>query len=61
MKRITVDVTDETMSYLEAVKKQRGSSITFEANQLIEAAIKERNRKKKSNVKEGNTEHNPAD
>lgn len=48
MKRITVDVSEETMSYLKAIKEQRGSSITFEANQLIESAIKERNRKKKS-------------
>jgi len=50
MKRITVDITYETMSYLEAIKKQRGSSITFEANQLIESAIKERNRKKKKDA-----------
>lgn len=52
MKRITVDVSQDTMSYLKAIKKQRGSSITFEANQLIEAAIKERNRKKKKDAKE---------
>jgi len=58
MKRITVDITDETMSYLEAIKKQRGSSITFEANQLIEAAIKERNRKKKPNGSSTPTEGN---
>jgi hypothetical protein len=49
MKRITVDVSEDTMSYLEAVKKQRGSSITFEANALIESAIKEKTRKKKPN------------
>jgi len=50
MHRITVEVTDETMSYLKVIKSQRGSSITFEANSLIEQAIKERNRKKKKDI-----------
>lgn len=52
MKRITVDVSEETHQYLVDQKNQRGSSVTFEANALIEQAIKERNRKKKSNGKQ---------
>lgn len=48
MIRITVDVTESTHEHLADQKKLRGSSISFEGNLLIEAAIKERNRKKKS-------------
>ena len=60
MKRITVDVSEDTMSYLEAVKKIKGSSITFEANALIEQAIKERNRKKKLPLSDASKENNPV-
>lgn len=52
MHRISVEVSAETLQYLAAQKKLRGSSISFEANALIEQAIKERNRKKKSNGSE---------
>jgi hypothetical protein len=47
MKRITVDVSDETYEYLSGQKVQKGSSISFEANVLIEYAIRDRQRKKK--------------
>lgn len=52
MKRITVEVSDETDKYLTAQKELRGTSISYEANILIEQAIKERNRKKKPNARE---------
>jgi len=61
MPRITVDLDLFTYQYLVGLKDQRGSSISFEANALIQQAIKERNRKKKSNAKEDNSEHHPAD
>jgi hypothetical protein len=44
-KRITVDVSEATYEYFEAVKKSRGVSVSFQANALIELALKERNRK----------------
>ena len=47
MNRITVDVTKETYDYLSSLKADRGSSISFEANVLIEIAINGRIRKKK--------------
>lgn len=47
MIRITVEITEETYEYLQAGKKIRGSSLSFEANALIELAMKERHRKKK--------------
>lgn len=47
MKRITVDVSQETYDFIEARKKQKGSSISFEANILIEYTVKEIKRKKK--------------
>jgi len=53
-------VSEDTYSYLAAIKKQRGSSVTFEANALIEQAIKERNRKKKSNAEKDHTEYHPS-
>ena len=43
-KRITVEVSDDTNEYLEAIRKLRGISISSQANYLIEQAIKERNR-----------------
>lgn len=49
MPRITVDLDLFTYQYLVGQKDQRGSSISFEANALIQQAIKERNRKKKPN------------
>jgi hypothetical protein len=55
MKRITVDISDDTLEYLKEVKKTNGSSVTFEANVLIEQAIKERNRKKKNASKDDHT------
>lgn len=64
MPRITVSVSDETYTYLVAQEEQRGIPISRGANQLIELALKERkrrSRKTKSNVKEDNTQHNPAD
>lgn len=60
MPRITVEVSIFTYQYLEGLKTQRGSSISFEAHQLLEQAIRERNRKKKPNAKEesdGRTDH----
>lgn len=51
MKRITVDVSNETHTYLAAQKELRGSSVSFEANALIELAINERTRKRKTNEK----------
>lgn len=47
MRRITVEVSDDTFGYLAGQKDLRGSSVSFEANQLIESAIKERIRKRK--------------
>lgn len=47
MPRITLDVSIFTYQYIVALKDHRGSSISFEAVQLLEQAIKERNRKKK--------------
>lgn len=52
MRRITVEVSDDTFGYLAGQKNLRGSSVSFEANQLIEQAIKERNRKKKTNERQ---------
>ena len=49
MKRITVDISDDTHAYLEELKKMNGSSVTFEANALIELAKNGRIRKKKNN------------
>lgn len=60
MPRITIDIDLFTYQYLVGQKEQRGSSISFEANALIQQAIREKKRKKKSNVKEDNTQHNPA-
>lgn len=48
MKRITVEITDDTYLYLEDLKKLNGSSVTFEANALIELAKNGRIRKKKN-------------
>lgn len=56
MPRITVDLDLFTYQYLVGQKDQRGSSISFEANALIQQAIKERNRKKKPNDKSDNPE-----
>lgn len=62
MPRITLDVSIITYQYVLQLKEENGSSISFEATRLLEQAIKERNRKKKSNAKEADhTEHNPAD
>lgn len=47
MKRITVDVSKETYEYLVSQKDQKGSSISFEANVLIEFTIRKRQREKK--------------
>jgi len=58
MIRITVDVTESTYEYLADQKKLRGSSISFEGNQLIEAAIKERNRKKKLPLSDASKDNN---
>lgn len=54
MKRITVDVSDETYEYIKSQKDQKGSSISFEANVLIVNAIIERQRKKKVPLQHGN-------
>ena len=59
MIRITVDVSEETHLYLVSVKGLRGSSISFEANQLIEQSIKEKNRKK--NAKKVHISDNATD
>jgi hypothetical protein len=56
MPRISVDITPETEKYLIGQKLSKGSSISFEANQLIEFAIRGRNRKKKPNGKSDNSE-----
>ena len=53
MPRITVDISIFTYQYLEELKTQRGSSISFEAHQLLEQAIRERNRKKKLPLQDG--------
>jgi hypothetical protein len=60
MEKISVFVSDETFKYLEDNKKAKGSSITFEANQLIEAAIKERNRKKKLPLSDASKDNSPV-
>jgi len=52
MPRISVDITPETEKYLIGQKLSKGSSISWEANLLIEQAIKERNRKKNGRPKE---------
>lgn len=54
-KRITIDVSEVTYEYLKAGKKIHGSSISFEANALIEFAMKEKHRKKKPNGPEKTT------
>lgn len=54
MKRITVDVSDETYEYIKSQKEQKGSSISFEANVLIENTIRERQRKKKLPLQDDN-------
>ena len=51
MPRISVDITPETEKYLIGQKLSKGSSISFEANILIEQSIKERNRKKNGRSK----------
>jgi hypothetical protein len=53
MKRITVDINEETYDYLKGQKDQKGSSISFEANVLIMNAIIERQRKKKLPLQNG--------
>lgn len=58
MPRITVDVSILTYQYIEALKIQRGSSISFEAHQLLEQAIRERNRKKKLPLPDDKQENN---
>ena len=58
MPRITVDLDLFTYQYLVGLKDQRGSSISFEANVLIQQAIKERNRKKKTVPLGGESEKN---
>lgn len=50
MPSITLDVSVLTYQYLVELKTQRGSSISFEAVQLLESGIKERTRKKKKDV-----------
>lgn len=60
MRRITVEVSDETYDYIESAKKSKGVSISFQANQLIEQSIKERNRKKKRDAEKDNTTNNPT-
>lgn len=57
-KRITVDISEVTYEYLKAGKKIRGSSVSFEANALIEFAMKEKHRKKKTVPLEGGAEKN---
>lgn len=52
MPRISVDITPETEKYLIGQKLSKGSSISFEANILIEQCIKERNRKKKKDAQQ---------
>lgn len=47
MPRITLDVSAFTYQYILELKKENGSSISFESVKLLEQAIKERNRKKK--------------
>jgi len=48
MPRITLDVSILTYQYIVELKRENGSSISFEAVRLLEQAIKERNRKKKN-------------
>lgn len=59
MSRITVDISNDTYNYIADLRMQSGSSISFEANKLLEAAIKERNRKKKIPLPDGSKENNP--
>lgn len=58
MPRISVDLDLFTYQYLVGQKDQRGSSISFEANQLMQQAIKERNRKKKLPLPDATKEDN---
>jgi hypothetical protein len=60
MPRISVDITPDTEKYLIGQKLSKGSSVAFEANQLIEAAIKERNRKKKLPLSDASKDSNPV-
>ena len=60
MRRITVDISEVTYEYLKAGKKVRGSSISFEANALIEMAMKERHRKKKLSLTDASKEDHPV-
>lgn len=55
MRRITVEVTDDSYIQLKEYRNNKGTSISFEANLLIESAIREKNRKKKSNGSEKTT------
>lgn len=59
MKRITVDVSDDMYRLLDEKKKDNGSSISFEANALMEWAIKEKSRKRKiKEIKINSDEYN---
>jgi hypothetical protein len=57
--RITVDVTQEVYDFIKTRKDQKGSSISFEANILIEYTIREIKRKKKLPLHNGSKEDNP--
>lgn len=59
-KRITVDVSEDTYRYLDDIKNHRGISISFQANSLIEQAIKERNRPSRKRKSKSN-ERPPVD
>jgi hypothetical protein len=58
MKRITVDVSQDTYDYIKNQKDQKGSSMSFEANVLIVNAIIERKRKKKLPLRDDAKESN---
>jgi hypothetical protein len=59
MPRISVDITPETEKYLIGQKLSKGSSISFEANVLIEYAIRDRKRKKKLPLQDDTQQSNP--
>jgi hypothetical protein len=61
MPRITVDVSDSTYQYLEGIKTLRGISVSFQANQLIELALKERARTSRKRKKKSNGSAPPAE
>jgi len=59
--QVSTTIPAELRDQLKGLAARENRSISEMASLLLTQAIKERNRKKKSNAKEDNTQHNPAD